>query len=238
MKSGLITKRGVRGCFFVLLVFFIYALAGNALASSPRGDDFTLTILHLNDTHSHLDPSIISYTCENRSYKAELGGFSYLGTVVNDLRREEGHLLFLHGGDMVQGTLYFTKYQGQADIDLLNALGVDAATLGNHDFDQGTAVTAKLADAAAFPFISANVDVSQDPVLVGKVKPYFIKSFAGEQIAIIGATTHYTAELSRPGSRVSFLEVAPRVAATVPERSRQRASTRSFCLPISAMMKI
>jgi 5'-nucleotidase len=209
-------RRYVRGCLLILL-FIFYAQVSDASAASPRGGDFTLTILHLNDTHSHLEPSLMSYSCGNRDYKAEIGGFTHLGTAVNDLRRKEKHLLFLHGGDMVQGTLYFTRYQGQADIDLLNALGLDAATLGNHDFDKGTQVTARLADAAAFPLISANVDASQDPVLAGKIKPYLIKTFAGEQIAIIGATTPYTAVLSQPGSRVSFGEVVPRVAATVRE---------------------
>jgi 5'-nucleotidase len=203
--------------YFLFLLFFLLALAGNASAANSPGADFTLTILHLNDTHSHLEPSLMSYSCGNQNYKTELGGFSYMGTAVSELRQKEKNLLFLHGGDIVQGTLYFTRYQGQADIDLLNGLGLDAATLGNHDFDLGTAVTAKLADAAAFPFISANVDASQDPVLAGKIKPYFIKSFAGEQIAIIGATTPYTAEFFRPGSSVSFEEVVPRVAATVRE---------------------
>lgn len=220
MEAKASSRRFIRGCFGVLLFLFLVSV-GNAPAANSKGEEFILTILHLNDTHSHLEPSLISYSCENRGYRAELGGFSRLGTAVKDLRLQEKNLLLLHGGDMVQGTLYFTRYQGQADIDLLNALGLDAATLGNHDFDQGSAVTAKLADAAAFPFISANVDASQDPVLAGKIKPYLIKTVAGEQIAIIGVTTPYTKVLSRPGARVSFGEVVPRVAAAVREIQAQ-----------------
>ena len=201
---------------FLLLLLFACLIGGRGVPAAGAGE-FTLTVLHLNDTHSHLDATRVSYTCGHRDYKAELGGFSRLGTAVGEMRRQELHVLFLHGGDMVQGTLYFTKYQGQADVDLFNAMGLDAATLGNHDFDQGTGVTARLVDTARFPFISANVDASQDPSLAGKIKPYFIKSFAGERVAVIGATTPYTAHLSRPGGRVSFREVAPKVAATVRE---------------------
>lgn len=203
--------------WFILWLLACLLPGSTAFAADSGTGEFTLTILHLNDTHSHLDPTMLSYSCGHRDYKVELGGFSRLGTVVDDLRRKEPHLLFLHGGDMVQGTLYFTKYQGQADIDLLNTLGLDAATLGNHDFDQGTEVTAKLAEAAVFPFVSANIDASQDPVLAGKIHPYVIKSFGEKKIAVIGATTPYTAKLSRPGSRVSFRDVAPRVAALIRE---------------------
>ncbi len=215
-----IKKKRLVGRVFFLMLLFLCLIQGNEI-SDAGASEFTLTILHLNDTHSHLDPTRVSYACGQRDYKAELGGFSRLGAAVNDLRRTDPHLLFLHGGDMVQGTLYFTKYQGQADVDLFNAMGLDAATLGNHDFDLGTGVTARLADTAAFPFISANVDASRDPSLAGKIKPYFIKSFAGERVAVIGATTPYTAHLSRPGGRVSFGAVAPKVAVTVRELQAQ-----------------
>lgn len=218
MVSEITRKQFVGGWVWGLLFFLCCCFQGGvAAAAGATANDFTLTILHLNDTHSHLDPTLVSYSCGHRASKVELGGFSPLGTAVNDLRRKEPHLLFLHGGDMVQGTLYFTRYQGQADVDLFNAMGLDAATLGNHDFDQGTGVTAKLTEAAAFPFISANVDASQDPALAGKIKPYFIKSFAGEQVGVIGATTPYTSHLSSPGARVTFGQVVPKVAATVRE---------------------
>ncbi|HPJ96110.1 MAG TPA: bifunctional metallophosphatase/5'-nucleotidase [Syntrophales bacterium] len=205
----------------VLLLLLFACLIGGRGVSAAEASEFALTVLHINDTHSHLDPTRVSYTCGHYDYKADLGGISRLGTAVGEMRRQEPHILFLHGGDMVQGTLYFTKYRGQADVDLFNAMGLDAATLGNHDFDQGTGLTASLVDTAKFPFISANVDASRDPSLAGKIKPYFIKSFAGERVAVIGATTPYTAHLSRPGGRVSFGEVAPKVAAAVRELQRQ-----------------
>jgi len=204
----------MKKCFVVLFLLF-FTHTGHAVEIVPPAGSFSLTILHVNDTHSHLDPSMMDYSCRNRDYRAELGGFSYLAKAVRDLRRKEKDSLFLHGGDMVQGTLYFTKYQGQADIDLLNSMGLDAATLGNHDFDKGTAVTAKLADAAAFPLISANVDASKDPILAGKIQPYVIRTFDGRQVAIIGATTTDTPAVSRPGGLVSFGPIVPRIAAVV-----------------------
>jgi 5'-nucleotidase len=178
---------------------------------------FTLTILHVNDTHSHLDPSVISYICRDGRYQVELGGFSRLATVIDGFRRQGTPLLFLHAGDMVQGTLYYAKYQGRADIDLLNALGLDAATLGNHDFDGGEELTAKLAELSAFSIVSANVDVSRTTVLAGRIKPYVVKNIAGERIAIIGATTPAAASISRPGGRIVFHDVVSQVSVAVGE---------------------
>lgn len=202
----------------VLVLFLWFHTPGMVASAADAGEKaFTLTILHLNDTHSHLEPSVMSYTCRNQKFGLELGGYPRLGTAVGDLRRQGKPLLFLHAGDMVQGTLYYTKYQGLADIDLLNSMGLDAATLGNHDFDGGPEATAVLIDQAIFPVISANVDASQDPALAGRIKPYVIKTFSGERVAIIGATTPYTPSLSRPGGRVAFGELASRVAAVVGE---------------------
>jgi len=202
---------------FIMVFFLLFVHAVHAGEIVPQDGSFNLTILHVNDTHSHLDPSVVDYSCRNRLYRAELGGFTRLAKAVRDLRRKDENSLFLHGGDMVQGTLYFTKYQGLADIDLLNAMGLDAATLGNHDFDKGAEVTAKLADAATFPLVSANVDASRDPALNGKIRPYVVRDFGGHRVAIIGATTADTPAVSSPGGLVSFGRLVPRISAAVRE---------------------
>jgi len=216
MKQNEDWTKLLKGCFVMLFVL-LSGYTGCAAEMVTSGGSFSLSILHVNDTHSHLDPSVVDYSCRNRDYRAELGGFTRLAKAVREMRRQEKHSLFLHGGDMVQGTLYFTKYQGRADIDLLNAMGLDAATLGNHDFDKGTEVTAKLADAADFPLISANVDTSKDPALNGKIRPYVIRTFDGHQVAIIGATTTDTPVIHGSGGLVSFGRIVPRVTAVVRE---------------------
>ncbi|HSW61883.1 MAG TPA: metallophosphoesterase [Dissulfurispiraceae bacterium] len=90
---------------------------------------------------------------------------------TDELRGRGKHVLFLHGGDMVQGTLYFTKYAGRADVAFMNLIGFDSMCIGNHEFDRGPELLAELAEQVNFPLVSANVDVSGEPKLAGKVTP-------------------------------------------------------------------
>ena len=94
-----------------------------------------------------------------------------------------GNVLFLHAGDAVQGTLYFNVFQGDADFDFLNYLGVDAMTFGNHEFDKGAAFAGRFVAKASFPILSANIDVTREPSLAGKVAPFLIKRTAPSGLA-------------------------------------------------------
>jgi len=126
-------------------------------------------------------------------------------------------VLFLHGGDMIQGTLYFTKYQGRADMDILNMLGIDVVSSGNHEFDKGPGLLASLMSMANFPVISSNIDVSKEPKLEGRLAPYVVKTVGGEKIGIIGITTTETPAISNPGPNIRFTDPAETVMAAVSE---------------------
>lgn len=117
---------------------------------------FTLTIAHVNDTHSNLEPVDTGLTLAGVKVTGQLGGFARLKTALDEVRASEEHVLALHAGDAVQGTLFFNVFQGKADFDFLNQLGLDAMTLGNHEFDKGPALTGSLVDQARFPVVSAN----------------------------------------------------------------------------------
>ncbi|NLN60738.1 MAG: hypothetical protein GX147_08565 [Deltaproteobacteria bacterium] len=212
-----VMRRGLIGACLLFLLCFAGIPGSVLFPGGGLAGDFTLTILHLNDTHSHLDATWVSHPCGEGDLKTELGGFPRLATAVRSIREKGQPLLFLHGGDMVRGSLYFTRYGGRADVDLLNAIGLDAATLGNHDFDQGPEVVSRLMEKASFPFVSANIDASREPSLAGKIKPYIIRSFDGKKVAVIGVTTPSTAYIAQPGDGVSFGKVVPRVAAAVRE---------------------
>ena len=99
----------------------------------------------------------------------KVGGVTRLKTALDELRGSRENVLFLHAGDAVQGTLYFNVFQGDADFDFLNYLGVDAMTFGNHEFDKGAAMAGRLVAKAQFPILSANIDVSREPALAGRV---------------------------------------------------------------------
>jgi 5'-nucleotidase len=176
---------------------------------------FTLTIAHVNDTHSNLEPVDTGLTLAGVKVTGQLGGFARLKTALDEVRASEEHVLALHAGDAVQGTLFFNVFQGKADFDFLNQLGLDAMTLGNHEFDKGPALTGSLVDQARFPVVSANLDVSGEPALAGKLRPYVVRVYGGERVGIIGATTPSTPKITSDVGGVKFNPAAPAVAAAV-----------------------
>ncbi|MEW5816003.1 MAG: 5'-nucleotidase C-terminal domain-containing protein [Spirochaetota bacterium] len=183
-----------------------------------------LSILHVNDTHSKLEPTIEKLTMnlddqlKEKAVYVELGGFPQLQSAEELLKKKEANTLFLHAGDMFQGTLYFTKYQGEADVDFWNLMKVDAATLGNHEFDKGPEILQmNLLNPAGFLLVSANVDVSREPLITdkSKIKPYVIKEIGGGKVGIIGICTVETPFISSPGKNIGFNETVVSVQQAV-----------------------
>jgi 2',3'-cyclic-nucleotide 2'-phosphodiesterase (5'-nucleotidase family) len=136
----------------------------------------SLTILHTNDLHARLSP------LENRH-----GGFAYVAAVI---RREREHCtdcLVLFAGDMVQGTPVSTIFHGLPVFEIANLLGLDAATLGNHDFDYGWLQTRKFIQTANYPIVTANLVNSKGEIFTPK--PYVILKVNGLRVAVLGAMT-------------------------------------------------
>lgn len=180
-------SRPVRFLATLLLLLLLTACSG---VSQPS--PFSLTLVHLNDTHSHLEPLAVTLTMNGEETTVRLGGFARLKTAVDQMRADAPDLLLLHGGDAVQGTLYFTLFNGTVEFDFLNMLGVDAMTFGNHEFDRGTAAIPGWIKRSRFPWLSANIDFSAEPAIASLVQPYLIRQIDGEQVAIIGLTTETT----------------------------------------------
>jgi 2',3'-cyclic-nucleotide 2'-phosphodiesterase (5'-nucleotidase family) len=159
-----------------------------------------LTILHTNDTHAHLD---------NIARRA---------TVVEQVRSSlpDNNLLLLDAGDVFSGSLYFTLYQGQADLWFMEYMGYDAMCLGNHEFDKGPEVLAEFVDNADFPVLCANFDFANEASLSGKIKPWVIIEKDGEEYGIFGLTNIETREISSPGENIIInnpLDVAEEIVA-------------------------
>jgi 5'-nucleotidase / UDP-sugar diphosphatase len=184
----------------LLFAVFVYALSGCA----GTQERFALTVAHVNDTHGHLDPAEISFNLDNVTIRTEAAGFPRLAACVKDLRGRHDNLIFLHAGDIFQGTLYFTKFGGRADCNLFNLMGLDAMALGNHEFDKGPETLADFAAQADFAILSANIDATLEPRLRNRIKPFIIKEIAGRKVGIIGLTTPDTQELSHPGATITF----------------------------------
>lgn len=169
------------------------------LLGSATAAPLTVTILHTDDLHGHLDPVKVG---ENT-----YGGYSRQTTLVKQFTATDPNPLVLSGGDTFQGTLFYNLYQGLADVLFMNFQGYQAMAVGNHEFDNGPAALAKFAQKAQFPLLAANIDVSAEPLLRDKVKPYAILSVGGEKVGVIGAVTPDLPEISSPGPNVKMLEL-------------------------------
>jgi len=169
-----------------------------------------LTVFHVNDTHAKLEPGFAEFRLDiDDSLKGkrtflELGGFPQLASAVAALRAEHPNNLFLHSGDVFQGTLFFTLFEGKADLDYLNSMGLDAMALGNHEFDKGSPTLGTFASGATFPILSANIDVSADKILSPHIKPYAVKRVDQARVGIIGLVTPDTPYIASPGKDVVF----------------------------------
>jgi len=183
-----------------------------ALLAAPAGA-FTLDVLHFNDFHSRVESiNAFESTCsaEDEAAGECFGGAARLKAAI-DAAREEiaaggGNALVLVAGDVFQGSLFFTTGQGQIEAEMMNRIAPDAMVYGNHEFDLGPEALAKFVETAEFPVLSGNVDVSADNLLAPLAEDHLVLDVAGEKVAILGATTPDTAEISSPGPTVSFAE--------------------------------
>lgn len=141
-----------------------------------------IVILHTNDTHScvsPLNPNLADTMLANR------GGFIRRAEMIRQQREMNPKLLLLDSGDFSQGSPYYNIYKGEVEIGLMNLMGYDAATIGNHEFDFGLENMARLYRMAKFPIVCANYDFTDTPV-EGLVKPYVIIRRNGIKIGIFG----------------------------------------------------
>jgi len=158
-------------------------LVGSQLANAASLFDtpVKLTILHTNDTHSRIDPFPM-----DGSRNQGQGGVAARSQLIKQIRSEESHVLLLDAGDIFQGTPYFNIYKGEPEIKSMSAMGYDAATIGNHDFDAGLDNLAmQLQRHANFPMIISNYDFSGTP-MENMHRPYQIFRKGGLKVGMLG----------------------------------------------------
>ncbi len=199
--------------------FAAIALGAFLLAAVPAAA-FELTILHTNDVHGRLAPTPpfgSECTPEHIAENKCLGGAARLASAIAAARAEGGLVLLLDAGDQFQGTLFYTHYKGQAAVQVMNRLGYDAMAVGNHEFDDGPKNLARFAEAAQFPLLAANMDVSAEPALAELVAPWVVLEAGGEQIGMIGLITEETPSISSPGANIRFSALAGALRRAVAE---------------------
>lgn len=155
-------------------------VGGLTLPSFTTTKQRHITILHTNDTHSHIEPF------EATHYRhANKGGVSRRLVLIEKIRQENPNTLLLDAGDIFQGTPYFNYFGGELEFKLMSMLKYDVATIGNHDFDNSIEGLYKQLPNAKFDFVSANYDF-KNTVLNTHIKPYKIIVKDGIKIGIFG----------------------------------------------------
>lgn len=156
------------------------ALAGLSMESCTSTEKKHITILHTNDVHSHIDPFPADH-----SRNPNLGGVARRATIIDTIRKENPNTLLFDAGDIFQGTPYFNFYGGELEFKLMSKLKYDAATIGNHDFDNGIDGLFAQIPNASFNLLSANYDF-KNTVLDTHVKPYKVFLRNGIRIGVFG----------------------------------------------------
>ena len=152
------------------------SLLGNSLLADNRLQ--RLTILHTNDMHSHIHPF---QSGRNKG----LGGMAQRSALIKNIREENKNVLLLDAGDIFQGTPYFNMYKGDLEIKLMSQMNYDAATIGNHDLDNGLVGLKKQLKHANFPFLIANYNF-KNTILENTFSPYKIFDKNGIKVGVFG----------------------------------------------------
>ena len=160
----------------IIITVLVLATALTASAKTKK----QLVILHTNDTHScimPLNPNLADTMLAGR------GGFLRRIAMLKQERAKNPDLLYFDSGDFCQGSPYYTMYKGDVEIGLMNQMGIDASTIGNHEFDFGMENMARIFKMANFPILCSNYDFTGSPC-EGVVKPYTIIKRNGIKIGV------------------------------------------------------
>jgi 5'-nucleotidase len=115
--------------------------------------------------------------------KAGRGGFLRRIAMLKEERAKHSDLLYFDSGDFFQGSAYFTMFKGDVEVGLMNQMGIDASTIGNHEFDFGLENMARVFKQANFPILCANYDFT-GTVMEGICKPWIIIKRNGLKIGV------------------------------------------------------
>ena len=186
-----------------------------------------LVILHTNDTHSTILP--VSDHLPD-TMKAGRGGFLRRIAMLKEERLKDPDLLYFDSGDFCQGSAYYTMFKGDVEVGLMNKMGIDAATIGNHEFDFGLENMARLFRMATFPIVCSNYDFTGTPC-EGLVKPYVIIKRKGVRIGVIGVAPKMEGLVSSKNCvGVKYLDPAKVATETATMLKKQKKCDVVICI--------
>ena len=180
MKTNDRYYKVIRLVMMVLPFYFFTFIPSDAVAKKQK----QLVILHTNDTHSTILP--VSAQLPD-TMKAGRGGFLRRIAMLKEERAKEPDLLYFDSGDFCQGSAYYTMFKGDVEVGLMNLMGIDAATIGNHEFDFGLDNLARIFRLATFPIVCSNYDFT-GTVCEGLVKPWIVLKRKGVKIGVFAVS--------------------------------------------------
>lgn len=198
--------------------------AALALMAGAAQADYSLTILHTNDFHARFEPiSKYDSGCSSEDNDAGecFGGSARLMTAISEAKARTNNHILVDGGDQFQGTLFYTYYKGKLAAEMMNQMGYDAMTVGNHEFDDGPEVLRGFMDAVDFPVLMSNADVSGEELLADVLMKSTVIERGGEKLGLIGLTPQDTDELASPGPNIIFTDPSDAVQGEVDKLTEQ-----------------
>ena len=172
------------------LFFFLQLLLAICATASSRAQSLDLTLLHINDVYQI-------------SAQRGVGGFPQLMTLLKQERARAKYHLTTFGGDLISPSVMSGLTKGSQMITLMNAIGVDAAGLGNHEFDFGDDVLKQRMMASKFTWLASNTR-GPDGNPFGGALAVMVRQMGDLKIGLFSLLTPETSHLSSPGQQVSF----------------------------------
>jgi 5'-nucleotidase len=179
----------------------------------PQTNQVRITFLHVNDTYQFTPVE-----------GGKLGGLARVMTIKKEALRENPNTLFTLGGDTISPSVETRTYRGAQMIDAWNAIGLDFAVFGNHEFDIKTAELLQRMKESKFTWLGANVIDTRTRKIFGGTPPYVIRSIGGVRIGIIGLLLPETKETSSMEDSLRVNDYCA-VAKTLVPRMRKAGAT-------------
>jgi len=231
MESAHITKPMARLRAKALLALALLVSAcsqiGLQQSAAPPAADFSLTVLHTNDTHSSYGGiTDKGLTCYAALCEGGRGGYVRLDQAVRAIRQDHPGALFLDAGDVFQGTLFWTLHRERMPLAIEDKMGYQALIPGNHEFDTGLAGWLRLVEGLKTPVLAANIALDSPAAwpAAAKILPYRVLEREGRKIGIVGLVTEETPEKSSPGPGIRFNDAQAALQAAVKALTDQKVN--------------
>ena len=180
-------------------------LAGAVGALAPvapgAAADYKLTILHVNDLQSRLEPvTETGAACTAADVEARrcAGGVARLAARIKAEKAGAANVIVVDAGNAFTGSRFYDTHKHRAISETMNLIGFDAMTVGDREFVDGTEMLSRFQQAVRFPLLGANVDVQRDPFMKDRIYPILVTDRGSDRIGLIGYSTEHLVELAKP----------------------------------------